>query len=241
MSINYEVLKQIQSEFPTLRTSAVVEVAEEATKPIVPIGLDGAEEMLHLVNQVFFSSKSSAPRVVAFSGIGREGNSWSACARTAQLLAQQSSRAVCVVDGNLESKKLTFYCEDLVPREEIKGAVCREECIAMGNNLWLAGDRVITDGRVGLLPLTELQEKIAALLKAFQYVLIDTPGLMGSEGASVLTQVAGTVILVVEANVTRRRDARRVAQSLQAGGVRLLGTILNNRTCPIPKGLSNKL
>jgi Mrp family chromosome partitioning ATPase len=91
----------------------------------------------------------------------------------------------------------------------------------MGNNLWLAGNRVITDGRVGLLPLTELQNKIAALLKIFQYILIDTPGLMGSEGASVLTQVAGTVILVIEANVTRRRDARKVAQSLQAGGVRL--------------------
>jgi hypothetical protein len=121
MSINYEVLKQIHTAFPTLRTSPVVEVAEEVTTPIAPIGLDGADEMLHLVNQVFFSSKSSAPRVVAFSGIGSEGNSWSACARTAKLLAQQSSRTVCVVDGNLESKKLTsLYCEDHDPRAELK-------------------------------------------------------------------------------------------------------------------------
>jgi Mrp family chromosome partitioning ATPase len=222
-----------------------MEVAEEATQsvaPFAPIPLDGADEMLHLVNQVFFSFKSNAPHVVAFSGIGSEGNSWSVCARTAQLLAQHSSRSVCVVDGNLESMKLTsYYYKDRELPIELKGTDNREGCIPMGNNLWLAGERLVTGGGVGMLPLTELQEKIAVLRTMFQYILIDTPGLKESERASVLTQIAGAVVLVIEANVTRRRDAGKVAHALQAGGVRLLGTILNNRSCPIPKGLYSRL
>jgi protein-tyrosine kinase len=42
-------------------------------------------------------------------------------------------------------------------------------------------------------------------------------------------------VLVLEANSTRRVAARKAKQALEAANVRVLGTVLNNRTFPIPE------
>ena len=46
--------------------------------------------------------------------------------------------------------------------------------------------------------------------------------------------VADAAILVIEANSTRRLTARKAKESLDAAGVRVLGTVLHNRSFPIP-------
>jgi len=57
----------------------------------------------------------------------------------------------------------------------------------------------------------------------------------------VLGQGTDGVVLVLEANVTRRVAALSAKESLEAAGVRLLGTVLNNRTFPIPDKLYRNL
>jgi len=49
------------------------------------------------------------------------------------------------------------------------------------------------------------------------------------------------VVLVLEANATRRVAALSAKEALEAAGVRLLGTVLNDRTFPIPEKLYRKL
>jgi Mrp family chromosome partitioning ATPase len=49
------------------------------------------------------------------------------------------------------------------------------------------------------------------------------------------------VVLVVEANATRRDAARRVKEILDAAGVSLLGVVLNNRTFPVPEAIYRRL
>jgi len=46
---------------------------------------------------------------------------------------------------------------------------------------------------------------------------------------------------VIEANRTRRLTARKAKETLDAAGVRLLGTVLNNRTFAIPEAIYRKL
>jgi Mrp family chromosome partitioning ATPase len=41
--------------------------------------------------------------------------------------------------------------------------------------------------------------------------------------------------MVLEANSTRRITARKAKKTLEDGNVRVLGTVLNNRTFPIPE------
>jgi Mrp family chromosome partitioning ATPase len=49
------------------------------------------------------------------------------------------------------------------------------------------------------------------------------------------------VVLVLEANATRRDAARRVKEILDAAKVSVLGVVLNNRTFPIPDVLYRRL
>jgi Mrp family chromosome partitioning ATPase len=79
------------------------------------------------------------------------------------------------------------------------------------------------------------------LSKEFDYVLIDAPPVSSYADAVLLGQMADGVILVVEANSTRRGTARMVKETFEGAKVRLLGAILNNRTFPIPEALYRKL
>jgi Mrp family chromosome partitioning ATPase len=72
-------------------------------------------------------------------------------------------------------------------------------------------------------------------------MLIDAPGTSVCGDAQLLSLVADAAILVIEANSTRRLTARKAKESLDAAGVRLLGTVLNNRSFPIPEKLYRKL
>jgi Mrp family chromosome partitioning ATPase len=49
------------------------------------------------------------------------------------------------------------------------------------------------------------------------------------------------VVVVVGAHSTRRETARKAKESLDAAHVHLLGTVLNNRTFPIPEALYRRL
>jgi Mrp family chromosome partitioning ATPase len=85
------------------------------------------------------------------------------------------------------------------------------------------------------LPAAELKQLLKHLRDTFEYVLIDAPAAGLSGDAAVLGLIADAAILVVEANSTRRLTARRTKDTLEALGVRLLGTVLRNRSFPLPK------
>jgi Mrp family chromosome partitioning ATPase len=82
---------------------------------------------------------------------------------------------------------------------------------------------------------------MAELREKFDYVLIDAPPISSYVDAVLLGQIADGVILVVEANSTRRETARMVKETFEGANVKLLGAILNNRTFPIPEALYRKL
>jgi succinoglycan biosynthesis transport protein ExoP len=79
------------------------------------------------------------------------------------------------------------------------------------------------------------------LREEFDYVLIDAPPLSSCSDAVLLGQMTDGVILVVEANSTRRETARTAKETFEGANVKLLGAILNNRTFPIPEVLYRKL
>ena len=57
----------------------------------------------------------------------------------------------------------------------------------------------------------------------------------------ILGFVADAAILVVEANSTRCLSAKNAQQTLAAAGIRLLGTVLQNRSFPIPGRIYKRL
>jgi Mrp family chromosome partitioning ATPase len=71
--------------------------------------------------------------------------------------------------------------------------------------------------------------------------LIDSPPLNTYADGIALGQLADGLVLVLEANSTRREVALRVAEHLRAAQVRMLGAVLNKCSFPIPETLYNLL
>jgi polysaccharide biosynthesis transport protein len=92
-----------------------------------------------------------------------------------------------------------------------------------------------------LLPIAELRRRFEQFANEFDYVLVDTPAIGGGPDATLIIEIVGAAILIVEANVTRRQSARRAKESVETTGARLLGTVLRNRTFPIPESLYKRL
>jgi succinoglycan biosynthesis transport protein ExoP len=56
-----------------------------------------------------------------------------------------------------------------------------------------------------------------------------------------LGQLTDGLVLVLEANSTRREAALRITENLNAAHVQILGAVLNKRTFPIPGPLYSRL
>jgi receptor protein-tyrosine kinase len=198
--------------------------------------------MLRLIQRIFLSANGSAPRQVVLCGVDGENGSSSVCAMAGRTLADNSSRPVCLVDANVRSPRLSgiFGVDTTIPFSS-KSASVREQCVQIGGNLWLAGPNILADNSRVLLPPVQLKERLAELRNEFEYMLIDAPGTSVCGDAQLLSQVADAAILVIEANSTRRLTARKAKERLDMAGVRLLGTVLHNRSFPIPEGLYKAL
>ena len=86
-----------------------------------------------------------------------------------------------------------------------------------------------------------MRARVTDLRNEFAYILIDAPPLNRYADAIALGQLADGVVLILEANATRRESAVKVAAHLRSMHVKLLGAVLNKRTFPIPETLYNLL
>ena len=72
-------------------------------------------------------------------------------------------------------------------------------------------------------------------------ILIDAPPINTYVDAALLGRMADGLVMIVQANHTRREAAQRAKEILDAAGVRVLGAVLNKRTFPIPEFLYRRL
>lgn len=202
----------------------------------------GGEEIVRLVQRMFLANNEGGLRQVVFCGVGSKNGSSSVCASAGKTLAAISSRSVCLVDANLRGARLTdlLGVERAVAFPQKSGSV-HERCIALSENLWLAGAGFLSGDGFGLPSADRLRMLLVELRETFDVVLMDVPGADVSGDAAILAQIADGTVLVIDAESTRRITARKVKESLEAAGIRLLGTVLSNRSFPVPKKLYDRL
>jgi protein-tyrosine kinase len=248
MSRNYDLLTEIEREresgvgngrvHVTTNRTAVNDSLVNDSFPTDNEASSDALEMLRLVRGIFLANKGSGLRQVVFVGVDSESGSSSVCANAGRILAENTSKPICVVDANVHSARLSQILGFKKPGPVFgKPASVREQCVQIGGNLWLAGTDLMTDRRGSLLGEDELKVRLTQLDEAFGYLLIDAPGTRISKDAELLGYLVDAAVLVIEANKTRRIAAAKAKESLEAAGVRLLGTVLNDRTFPIPDRL----
>jgi hypothetical protein len=246
MSRNFELLQQMEEQegvFSGLFVPAAPPVQREE-------GVNGSNgsmdararaEIQRLVHTLFLSDGTSAPHQVLFCGVDEGEASGQLCVGSGEVLASELPLPVCVVDAKVRAPSLhRFFHSDGLSTSRGKGSG-RVRARQMGNNLWfLALGGLLLDGDLAC-GAEQLRSSLREVRKEFAYVLIDAEPVGQQADAAALGQATDGVVLVLEANATRRAAALSAKEAIEAAGVRLLGTVLNNRTFPIPEKLYRKL
>jgi len=243
MSRNFELLRRAAvnvSGGPTIEIRELlsldepqVETKQVETKTYAPsrgmLSLDpiGQAEAHKLVQGVF-RAHGGVNRMVLFTAISSgSGCSW-ICARTAEMLAHSVSAQVCIVDANFRAPSLpeTFGTTNhygLTDALRCERPVREFVNQLQPQNLWLLSCGSAASGSVGLLTSERMKILMDELRKEFEYVLVDAPALNACADGVVLGHLSDGVVLVLEANVTRREAALRVAERMGDMRLKVLG------------------
>jgi hypothetical protein len=217
------------------------EFAEPLTSAVLSARTGDASSMLdgefsRLVQRLFLGPSKSA-RSVVFCGVDEKSGSNSSwiCAQTAEALAARIDRFVCVVrtpgfnDIETTSKGVRTRVSTSFDERERQ----------VGRNLFTSW--LNPDGNRSSASRNDTSTAIRDLHNRFEYLIIDAPPVSNGGEAEAFGRWADGVVLVVEALATRRQVALRTVERFQSSGIKILGTVVNNRTFPIPEVLYRRL
>jgi hypothetical protein len=226
--------------------SAVVELQPDESRSAGATPWDLAsfaeEQIRGLVRRVFLTAGPISPRQVVFCAVDREADVRPLCLSVGEALSQRTSGTACVVEalpqptqgaagqngGNGSSTPKRF-------------GVLRDCSLQLSSSLWLMPRDTFLNGNGNGFSAAWLRARLAELRLEFDYTVLLGPAAGVHSEAILLGTLSDGIVLVIEANATRRIAARRVQESLHSANARLLGTVLSERTFPIPEAIYRRL
>ena len=204
------------------------------------------EEENKLVQRIFPVAGQRSPQIVLFSSVESDAGCASISMRTAEILAGRGDGSVCVVDANFQLPCLHHYFgidNSKGLAEAVLGSLPIQDFLQKHPeaNLWILPCGAAA-GQLRFSGVNDrLRSRMMELRGQFKYVVIHSSPLDLDSASILLSRWTDGVVMVVEADTTRRATARRMKQDLEAANVRILGVVLNNRTFSIPEVLYRRL
>ncbi len=204
------------------------------------------DEALRLVQQIFLQQTQDPPRVVVFAGVDHRSGCSQISASVAEILAKHSNEPVCLVEANFRSPTLPEMF-GTTNHYGLTDALLRHEPITSfvkplaQDKLWLLSSGKLAEDSPELLSSPVLHGRITQLRQQFDFVIIDAPPLTHYSDAIAIAQHTDGLVLVLEANSTRKEAATAIAQTLRAADVPILAAVLNKRTFPIPEQIYKRI
>jgi capsular exopolysaccharide synthesis family protein len=204
------------------------------------------EECLRLVRRIFLGQSPDTGRVIVFASVDRGDGCSRICAESAHTLAANVAGSVCLVEGNFRTSSLANFfgvsnhrglADCLVGNGSIRSFTVQLQLV----NLWLLSAGALMPESPSLLNSDSLKVRLQELRKEFDYILIDAPALNLYSDAVTLGRNADGVVVVLQAESTRRESALKGLASLRDANVEVLGAVLNRRTFPIPEFVYRRL
>jgi Mrp family chromosome partitioning ATPase len=235
MSKNFELLQQMQRD----QSDSVSSLLEENR---YSGGEWASDESLRLVQQIFLVQAQNPPRVVVFAGIDHGNGCTEICASVAETLARNTSGSVCIVEANFRTPGLPELLGSTnslgLTDALLQDGPIRSFANPIGiDKLWLLSCGKLTADSASLLSSEPVKARLAELRAEFDFVIVDAPPLTRYADAIALGQLSDGVVMVLEAETTRKEAAQMAASNLRASRVPILGAVLNKRTFPIPEKL----
>ncbi len=190
-----------------------------------------AEAYRTLRTNLLYSFVDEPPKVIVVSSATpREGKSF-VCANLGVVLAQAEKRTL-IMDCDLRRPSM----HELFKLRSVFGLV---DVLAGQRDLQEVlhesppGLKVVTAGTlppdpVKLLGSDRFTELLTGIRQEFDYVLLDSPPIRGGSDAAVLAHQGDGLLFVVDAQNTRKWVLQGSMRSLDAMGVNVLGTVMNN-------------
>ncbi|MGH9514929.1 MAG: hypothetical protein ACRD3P_04535 [Terriglobales bacterium] len=193
------------------------------------------EPAFALMHQLFFPSATLRRTSILLAAADSPSKASSLRENIAVALAQVSGGMVGIIESASQLQKNPWKGKGLP--------------VGFGRGLWQMYSSRLAE-RVWQIPITlighEPNEKLGStcdglkeLRSAFDYFLLsanindcEMPG---------LCNLCEAAVLVLTANVTRREAALKAKEQLLRQGVTLLGTVLDQRTMPIPESIYRRL
>jgi len=243
----YEALEQAQRERANKALTPLVLVPLPEIRAWKKYGVSDVEEqeMIRLYKNLENLPTGLSGKVIQFTG-AEGGAGTSTIARTfAMVSASRMGKTVVLVDADMEN-----------PQQHIFFRVRPEHTWedVLKKNSWGKTLQQIGDMSLFLCPVScrgyhppqkfyssALVEFWGKLKKKFDLVVVDSsPALTSAEGISLSPTVDG-VVLVVEADKTRRPVARHGLEMIRKSGGNVLGVVFNSQRYYIPESIYRKL
>ncbi len=196
-----------------------------------------SQQVLGLVRQVFLGGWPQPARQVVFCAVDEGTEIAGACGQVATALAREVSSDVCLVEASIQEGNPTSCTQRVTPRSTNLHTVAGQLC----SNLWRVPQDVFAKREQERSAVAGICRGLAELKKEFEYSVIQAPAAGAHRQAALLGQLCDGVVLVLQANSTRRLAAQKTKELLSAAQVQVLGTILCDRTFPIPESLYRRL
>jgi Mrp family chromosome partitioning ATPase len=257
MSKNFELMREALEERPSRRET--LPMAESTTIAFPSSHVEhgtrtespsfdrvAQEECLKLVQRIYLGQPADHGRAIAFAGIDPGDGCSRICAVAATTLAANTSGSVCLVEANFRTPSLSGFFgvsgdRGLADSLLVEGGIRSFATQLSPSNLWLLSAGALAPGSPSLLNSDRLELRLQELRKEFDYILIDTSALNLYADAIALGRVADGMVVVLEADSTRRESALKGLESLRNAHIEVLGAVLNRRTFPIPDFVYRRL
>jgi len=203
-------------------------------------------EISQIWGQVFFAADHAPPRGIVVTA-ARKGDGATQISTSLAILGATSNKElrIALVDFNVRSARVAELMglrgspglTDVLEGRATLEAALQAVSLPGGGEL-----HVLTAGSTAAQPLAllrsrQLQSTLARLLDRYDHVIVDTPSINAFPDAKVVGQMIGGAVLVARAGQTPRETIGEAKKRLDAGGVKVLGLVLNQRTDPIPDAL----
>jgi Mrp family chromosome partitioning ATPase len=172
--------------------------------------------------------------VVSVVSPGRGEGKTLLAAELAMTLAEADRARVVLVEGNLERPGVAGVLGLRLPdgagfstqvRRHMSGRIRPWGVVRLGPSLTVLAESGAAAAYPGALNSPHFEAALHALRRAYDYVIIDGPAVLGSGDANVIESVSDGVLLVARAAATKGAALSRA--TAQLGDRRILGVVLN--------------
>ncbi len=193
------------------------------------------EQVRGLVRRVFLSGFPVPARQIAFMPIDATTDVSEVCSLIARTLSTEVVSDICLLEAPRR-----FAVPHQVADRSGTVAGFRQMGKQLASNLWCLPGNIVwgDESRVSLAP--DVSQALESLRSEFEYCVVQVPA-MSIATATPLGQLSDGIVLVVQANVTRRIVARKAKELLGSANVPVIGTILCDRSYPIPESIYRRI